>query len=87
LYQKVLKLLRPEPYKLNRLKKRQVLDLCRDNGLSVSGLYRYGLPPLGAHKVIGQEEMYSLTRRMFGPSDQNRKRWMGNQFIYQLQKS
>jgi 2-polyprenyl-3-methyl-5-hydroxy-6-metoxy-1,4-benzoquinol methylase len=87
LYQKVLKLLRPEPYKLNRLKKRQVLDLCRDNGLSVSGLYRYGLPPLGAHKVIGQEEMYSLTRRLFGPSDQNRKRWMGNQFIYQLQKS
>jgi 2-polyprenyl-3-methyl-5-hydroxy-6-metoxy-1,4-benzoquinol methylase len=87
LYQKALKLLRPEPYKLNRLKKQQVLNLCRENGLSISGLYRYGLPPLGSHKVIDQEEMYSLTRRLFGPSDRNRKRWMGNQFIYRLQKS
>jgi 2-polyprenyl-3-methyl-5-hydroxy-6-metoxy-1,4-benzoquinol methylase len=86
LYQKVLKLLRPEPYKLNRLKKRQVLSLCRENGFDISRLYRYGLPPLGSHKFMDQEEMYRLVRRLFGPSDQNRKRWMGNQFIYCLQK-
>lgn len=87
LYQKVLKLLRPEPYKLNRLKKRQVLGLCRENGLSVSEVYRYGLPPIGSHKFLNQEEMYSLTRRLFGPSNENRKVWMGNQFIYRFQKT
>jgi 2-polyprenyl-3-methyl-5-hydroxy-6-metoxy-1,4-benzoquinol methylase len=87
LYQKILKLLRPEPYKLNRLKRRQVLGLCGENGLRVSGVYRYGLPPLGSHKFLSQEGMYSLTRHLFGPSDQNRKGWMGNQFIYRFQKT
>lgn len=87
LYQKILKLLRPEPYKLNRLRKKQVLDMCQENGLGISELYRYGLPPLGSHKFISQKEMYSLTRHLFGPSNQNRKRWMGNQFIYRLKKA
>jgi 2-polyprenyl-3-methyl-5-hydroxy-6-metoxy-1,4-benzoquinol methylase len=87
LYQKVLKLLRPEPYRLNRLKRRQVLGFCQESGLSVTGLYRYGLPPLGSHKVLSQEGMYSLTRRLFGHSDRNRKSWMGNQFIYCFQKT
>jgi ubiquinone/menaquinone biosynthesis C-methylase UbiE len=86
LYQKALALLRPEPYKLNRLKRHQVLGLCRDNGLVVSGVYRYGLPPLGSHKLLSQAGMYSLTRHLFGTSDQNRRGWMGNQFIYCFQK-
>jgi 2-polyprenyl-3-methyl-5-hydroxy-6-metoxy-1,4-benzoquinol methylase len=86
LYQKLLKLLRPEPYKLNRLKRQQVLGLCRENGLTPSALYRYGLPPLGSDMVVGQEEMYRMTRYLFGASHQNRNRWMGNQFIYCLQR-
>jgi 2-polyprenyl-3-methyl-5-hydroxy-6-metoxy-1,4-benzoquinol methylase len=86
LYQKLLNIARPEPYKLNRLKKKQILDLCRDNGLKVSQLYRYGLPPVGSHKFLGQDEMYSFVRQIFGPSNHNRKRWMGNQFIYLLHK-
>jgi 2-polyprenyl-3-methyl-5-hydroxy-6-metoxy-1,4-benzoquinol methylase len=87
LYQKLLKLLRPEPYKLNRLRKRQIVDLYQQNGLSSSSLYRYGLPPVGSSKVAGQEDMYRMTRYLFGPSDKNRNRWMGNQFIYRLQKT
>jgi 2-polyprenyl-3-methyl-5-hydroxy-6-metoxy-1,4-benzoquinol methylase len=86
LYQKLLSIARPQPYKLNRLRKKQILGMCRDNGLKVSGLYRYGLPPVGSHKFLGQDEMYRAVRQVFGPSDQNRKRWMGNQFIYLLQK-
>jgi 2-polyprenyl-3-methyl-5-hydroxy-6-metoxy-1,4-benzoquinol methylase len=87
LYQSVLKLLRPAPYKLNRLRQIEVLKLCRHSGLGILGLYRYGLPPLGSHKFLNQEGMYDLTRRLFGSSKHNRKRWMGNQFIYRLQKS
>lgn len=87
LYQHLLKFLRPEPYKLNRLSKLQILNLCQENGLSVSRLYRYGLPPLGSHKFLSQEGMYNLTRNLFGASDHNRQSWMGNQFIYRFQKN
>lgn len=86
-YQKLLKLLRPEPYALNRLKARNVVRLCRDNNLKLDGLYRYGLPPLGTPKIAGQEDMYKMTRFLFGPSDRNRNAWMGNEFIYRLQKA
>jgi 2-polyprenyl-3-methyl-5-hydroxy-6-metoxy-1,4-benzoquinol methylase len=87
LYQKMLKLLRPEPYALNRLKRRQIVDLFRANGFSESALFRYGLPPIGTSKFKGQEEMYRLVRQMFGSTEQNRNRWMGNQFIYFLRKA
>lgn len=86
LYQKLIRFLRPEPYKLNRLRRRQVMDLCRDNGLRAANLYRYGLPPIGSSRVLNQEQMYRATRNLFGPSDHNRNSWMGNQFIYRLQK-
>jgi ubiquinone/menaquinone biosynthesis C-methylase UbiE len=81
-YQKLLKVLRPEPYALNRLKHRHIMRLCRENGFRATALYRYGLPPLGASKVATQEGMYRMTRYLFGPSDRNRNAWMGNQFIY-----
>jgi 2-polyprenyl-3-methyl-5-hydroxy-6-metoxy-1,4-benzoquinol methylase len=85
-YQKLLNLVRPQPYKLNRLKRKQILGMFQNNDLKVSGLYRYGLPPVGSHKFLGQDDMYGFVRQLFGPSDRNRKRWMGNQFIYLLQK-
>jgi 2-polyprenyl-3-methyl-5-hydroxy-6-metoxy-1,4-benzoquinol methylase len=87
LYQQFLKLLRPEPYALNRLKSKQVIGFCHDYGLKERELYRYGLPPIGTGKVAGQEEMFKMTRYLFGSSDHNRNSWMGNQFIYRLQKS
>jgi len=86
-YQKLLKLVRPEPYALNRLRHRQIVRLCEGNGLRASALYRYGLPPLGTSKVADQEDMYRITRCLFGTADRNRNSWMGNQFIYHLQKT
>jgi ubiquinone/menaquinone biosynthesis C-methylase UbiE len=86
LYQKLLKLLRPEPYALNRLRQHQVLGLCRKNNFVVSGLYRYGLPPIGTSKFADQTQMYKMTRFVFGPSGHNRNAWMGNQFIYRLER-
>lgn len=86
-YHKLLKLIRPQPYTLNRLKNQQVIELCHENGLRVSSLYRYGLPPLGTSRVAGQEEMYRMTRYLFGASARNRNRWMGNEFIYRLQRT
>jgi 2-polyprenyl-3-methyl-5-hydroxy-6-metoxy-1,4-benzoquinol methylase len=86
LYQKLLKLVRPEPYALNRLKRQQIESICHENSLKALSVYRYGLPPIGASLFMDQEQMYRVTRYLFGPSDRNRNRWMGNQFIYLLQK-
>lgn len=86
-YQKLLKWWRPEPYALNRLKRQQVDAICRENDLRASALYRYGLPPIGSSMLFGQEEMYRITRYLFGHSGQNRNSWLGNQFIYRFQKS
>lgn len=86
-YQKLLKFLRPEPYPLNRLRRRQVVAMFRRSGLRDFGLYRYGHPPLGFSRFWGQDDMYRMIRYLFGPSELNRNRWMGNQFIYQLQKT
>lgn len=87
LYQKLLKLLKPQPYSLNRLKRQEVLEMCRNNGLNELALYRYGLPPLGTSKISSQDGMYRMVRRWFGSSEKNRNRWMGNQFIYLFQKA
>jgi ubiquinone/menaquinone biosynthesis C-methylase UbiE len=87
IYQKLLKLLRPEPYALNRLRRRDMLELCRQNRLTVSALYRYGLPPVGTSKFADQAQMYKMTRFLFGSSDLNRNQWMGNQFIYRLERA
>jgi len=83
-YQKLLKLVRPEPYPLNRLRRGQVIRLCHDNGLRPSAFFRYGLPPLGTSRVAGQKEMYRMIRFLFGSSSRSRNSWMGNQFIYRL---
>jgi ubiquinone/menaquinone biosynthesis C-methylase UbiE len=85
-YQQLLKLIRPQPYALNRLRRRQVMQLCQVAHLNMSAVYRYGLPPLGTHLFAGQDEMYRMTRYVFGPWNKNRNRWMGNEFIWRLEK-
>jgi ubiquinone/menaquinone biosynthesis C-methylase UbiE len=87
LYRKLLKLWRPEPYALNRLKKQHVMEICQQNGLGILSLYRYGMPPVGSSKLFGQEQMYRMVRGIFGPSGDNRNSWMGNQFLCRLQMS
>lgn len=86
-YQKLLKLIRPEPYALNRLSRRQVMRLCRQEHFKTSAVYRYGLPPLGTPMFANQDEMYKMTRHVFGSSYKNRNRWVGNEFICRLEKT
>jgi ubiquinone/menaquinone biosynthesis C-methylase UbiE len=87
LYQKMLGFLRADPWPLNRLKSRYVMRLCRENGLNPTALYRYGLPPPGTEKIASQDLMYQVTRYLFGASDRNRNGWIGNEFIYRMEKS
>jgi 2-polyprenyl-6-hydroxyphenyl methylase / 3-demethylubiquinone-9 3-methyltransferase len=85
-YQKLLKLIRPEPYALNRLSKAHVIRWCEESGFRIKDLYRYGLPPIGTAKFFGQDQMYNMVRYLFGSHGRNRNRWMGNEFIFRLEK-
>jgi ubiquinone/menaquinone biosynthesis C-methylase UbiE len=87
IYLELLNLLRPEPYGLNRLRRRQVMGWCSENGLRPCALYRYAFPLPGTSIIVGQQELYRWTRYMFGPSDRNRNGWMGNEFLCFLQKT
>ena len=49
LYQNLLKLIKPPPYRLNRLKKWH-RSFCKQNGLRI-GIYRYGLHPPGPKRL------------------------------------
>ncbi|MGA7513484.1 MAG: class I SAM-dependent methyltransferase [Candidatus Sulfotelmatobacter sp.] len=86
-YRQILRLIRPDPYALNSLNNRYVMDLCRENNLVPDATYRYGLPPAGTHMVATQDDMYRLTRYLFGTWEQNRNTRMGNEFIYRLKKN
>jgi ubiquinone/menaquinone biosynthesis C-methylase UbiE len=86
-YYRLLRLFRSAPWTLNRLKNTNITQLCRQHGLSPTALYRYGLPPVGTHKIVGQDGMYQMTRYLFGASDRNRNAWMGNEFIYCMEKT
>jgi ubiquinone/menaquinone biosynthesis C-methylase UbiE len=87
MYYGILRLFRSSTWALNRLKNADITEGCRMKGLSPVALYRYGLPPAGSHKIVGQDEMYRMTRYLFGASDQNRNAWMGNEYIYCLEKN
>lgn len=85
IYQKLLRLFRPEPYPLNRVTRRQVMGYCKKSSLASTCGFRYGLPPLGSNKILTQDQMYRATRFIFGPFHHNRNAWMGNQFLCRLQ--
>jgi ubiquinone/menaquinone biosynthesis C-methylase UbiE len=86
-YQRLRGLVKPMPYRLNRFRKRYISTLLSKNKLRIVEAFRYGLPPVGSQKFISQEMAYKLIRRIFGEWGKNRNRWMGNQYIYRLQKA
>lgn len=85
LYHRFLNRFRPSTYPLNHIREREVVRTCRENELRTSAFYRYSLPPPGSHRILGQETLYQMTRMVFGPSNSNRCKWLGNEFIYRLE--
>jgi 2-polyprenyl-3-methyl-5-hydroxy-6-metoxy-1,4-benzoquinol methylase len=86
LYHRLLNRFRPATYSLNCIREREVMQSCDEHQLRPSAFYRYCLPPPGSHRLFDQETLYRLTRTVFGPSDRNRIKWLGNQLIYRLEK-
>jgi len=85
-YHRVLGLLRPSSYRLNRLRCADVIRICSEHNLTADSVYRYSLPPPGSHRLFGQDTLYRVTRWFFGLPGQNRNQRMGNVSIYRLRK-
>jgi 2-polyprenyl-3-methyl-5-hydroxy-6-metoxy-1,4-benzoquinol methylase len=85
-YQHVLRLFRPDPYSLNRLNSRKVRGFCADNNLELMEVFRYGMPPVGLHKVLNQKQMYGWICTLYGLPPHSRNAWAGNQYLCVLRK-
>ncbi len=85
-YHRLLNFIRPTTYNLNRVRIADIIRTCLKCRLIPSAFYRYSLPPPGSHRVFSQNTLYRITRAVFGSSDHNRNEWLGNVFIYRLDK-
>ncbi|WP_374089780.1 class I SAM-dependent methyltransferase [Methylomicrobium lacus] len=87
LYHRMLDYLVVNKHKLNWLRTKDIILTCQEHNLSPSAFYRYSLPPPGSHRIFSQENMYKMTRIVFGFSlDKNRNKWLGNVSIYCFDK-
>jgi 2-polyprenyl-3-methyl-5-hydroxy-6-metoxy-1,4-benzoquinol methylase len=86
LYHRLLNLFRPATYSLNHICQREIVQTCCNYELKASAFYRYCLPPPGSHRLFDQETLYRVTRTVFGPLNHNRSKWLGNEFIYRLER-
>lgn len=86
-YHSLLAMVRPNTYELNLLRNDDVVRTCQKYGLQVSARFQYALPPPGSHRLFDQATLYKITRAVFGRSDRNRNAWLGNVFIYRLEKA
>lgn len=77
----------PPLYALNQLTHAAIVRLCQDNALQPKECYRYGHLPPGTCRLIGHHRMYQLSRLLFGCVSSNRNCWLGNEFIYRLEKA
>lgn len=85
-YHRALSFIRPTTYNLNHVRIADIIRTCLKCGLTPSAFYRYSLPPPGSHRVFAQNTLHRMTRALFGSPDHNRNEWLGNVFIYRLDK-
>lgn len=86
-YSKVRELVTPATYQLKALSAPQVTHMFDGQGLKLSAMYRYSLPLPGMTRVLSEHSLYRLTRMIFGRYPRGRNAALGNEFIYEFQKS
>jgi len=83
-YQGLLSLARKPPYALNRLKRKQIAGWLAEQHLTVTELFRYGIPHPLRSMMMNQESMYPWVERRFGRAGANRSPSLGNEYLYKL---
>ena len=78
-------MIKPPKYRLNVLSAGSVVKMAEEQGLKPTAEFRYGLPILGAEKLLTPPEIYRGIRKLFGDEAQNRNRWLGNQYIFRME--
>lgn len=82
-YSRARSRLRPERYAWNELRTSQVLSWCSELGLKLVSSYKYGLP-FRLDRVLSNDTMYRLGRRLFGEPGANTTTWLACERMYYL---
>jgi ubiquinone/menaquinone biosynthesis C-methylase UbiE len=84
LYTGTLALFRRSLYRAGSLTNKDVLDMTAKCGFRTEGVFCYGWPPPGFHRIFSQATLYRMVRGIFGDVVHNRNPWLGSEYIYAL---
>jgi 2-polyprenyl-3-methyl-5-hydroxy-6-metoxy-1,4-benzoquinol methylase len=86
-YHRIINCLKTNNHKLNWLSANSIINTCLYHQLTPTACYKYSLPPPGSHRLFSQENLYRMTRKVFGSDlENNRNKWLGYISIYKLEK-
>jgi SAM-dependent methyltransferase len=78
---------RPGEYRPNRLASDEVLKMAKTHGFALRGKFRYSWPPPGSQRILSQDTIYRLIRRMFGDARRDRNQWLGFEHVFCLSRT
>lgn len=77
----VLELVAPPRFSVNLFSFERIAGLFAAQGLRSISEYRYGLPPIPGLGMLGKDVLYKMARFVYGTCDDNRRAWLGNEYI------
>jgi SAM-dependent methyltransferase len=77
----VHELVAPARFPVNLFSYRRVAGLLAARHLRFVSEYRYGLPPVPGLRLLGRDALHRFVRLVYGPYDDNRNTWLGNEYI------
>jgi 2-polyprenyl-3-methyl-5-hydroxy-6-metoxy-1,4-benzoquinol methylase len=60
---------------------REIARFLSEYGLEPKRTFRYVAPLPGVHRILSQDRLYTITRRLFGTAKANRNAWLGNEYL------
>lgn len=84
MYQRILRSFGRDRYSLTLTTRHQIVDMFREQGLELSGLFRYTLSALvpRIERVLSQRALYRMVRVVYGSAGHNRNAWLGKECLY-----
>jgi SAM-dependent methyltransferase len=80
-YSRARSRIKPDRYAWNALDSGHILARCAASGLTLRSEYRFGLP-FRLDRLLTDQSMYRLGRRVFGDPAHNRNGWLGCERMY-----
>ena len=80
-------LMKPPLYKVKWLAADEVIRKFASHGLTLRKSFRYNFPAPGLDRLISNDKLYQAIRRRHGSVAQNKRAWLGSEYILWFSKS